>query len=149
MVAKYHYDRDYSFEFMRDLAENDMDGSTMLGLSQAAEKIGFHTLGVKITLQKLIDDAPLPCILHWDRQHYVVLYDIQTALKGRKYFIADPALGLYTIEETQFALHWLAGEDDGKHDLATSGIALLLEKASDFHTTFFGFANTVSKNIVL
>lgn len=141
MVAKYHYDRDYSFEFMRDLAENGMDGTTMLGLSQAAEKIGFRTLGVKVTLQKLIDDAPLPCILHWDQHHYVVLYSIQDSTKGKRYYIADPALGLYVLDETSFASHWLAVQEGEKNELATSGIALLFEKTSDFTTKLFGFAS--------
>jgi len=143
MVARYHYDRDYSYEFMQDIAETGQGGSTLLALGQAAERIGLRALGVKVTVQKLAEDAPLPCILHWDSHHYVVLYDIQASSHTRRYHIADPALGRYTLDETAFALHWLASEAD---EVSLSGIALLLEKASDFKLSLFNIFPTWSKN---
>ena len=69
----------------------------MLGISDAAEAIGFRTLGVKIPLDKLIKDAVLPCVGHWYQRHFVVIYKIM----AKEVFIADPAAGLvnYTHEE--------------------------------------------------
>jgi ATP-binding cassette subfamily B protein len=76
MVAKY-YGRSYSAQSLRDWAEIGKEGVSLLGISQAAEAIGFRTVGVKVSLQKLIADAPLPCIIHWDQNHFVVLHGIK------------------------------------------------------------------------
>ena len=73
----------------------------MLGISDAAESIGFRTSGVRISFQQLIEDVPLPCILHWQQRHFVVCYKIRK--KRNKYFfhIADPATGLVTYHEEE------------------------------------------------
>ena len=79
----------------------------MLGISDAAESIGMHTQGVKITLEQLTEGEPLPCILHWNQNHFVVLYRITSAPKWReergeqRFYIADPiAKGLPGARET-------------------------------------------------
>ncbi len=72
MVAKY-YGSEYSTAQLRELCEIGKDGVNLLGIAQAAERIGFRTLGVKVTIQKLIEDAPLPCIVHWGQNHFVVV----------------------------------------------------------------------------
>ena len=69
----------------------------LLFLSDAAEKIGFRTLGVKLDLESL-EEAPLPCVLHWNKEHYVVLYDIK---KGN-YLISDPGFGLIEYNQKDF-----------------------------------------------
>ncbi len=95
-IISKHYGKTLNIQQLRDLSETTREGSNMLFLSEAAEKIGFRTLGVKLNLESL-EEAPLPCILHWNKEHYVVLYDIK---KG-KYYISDPGFGLiqYTKEE--------------------------------------------------
>jgi len=72
MVAK-HFDRHYTAQSLREKAQISREGVSMLGIAEAAEVIGFKTVGVKVTLEKLIEEAPLPCILHWGQNHFVVL----------------------------------------------------------------------------
>jgi len=83
MIAK-HYKRSYTLQTLREKSFITREGVSMLGISDAAESIGFHTQGVKITLEQLMEDAPLPCILHWNQNHFVVLYKISplNPLKG-------------------------------------------------------------------
>ena len=88
IIAKY-YCKTFNIQTLRHLSETTREGSNLLLLSDAAENIGFRTLGVKLNQQKL-DEAALPCILHWNKEHYVVLYKI---IKN-KYYISDPGIGL-------------------------------------------------------
>jgi len=83
MIAK-HYGRSYTLQTLREKSFITREGVSMLGISDAAESIGMHTQGVRITLEQLLEDAPLPCILHWNQNHFVVLYKISplNPLKG-------------------------------------------------------------------
>ena len=89
MIAK-HYGRSYSLQGLREKSFITREGVSMLGISEAAESIGFRTSGVRITYEQLRDEAVKPCILHWNQNHFVVCYKIK---KG-KIYIADPASGL-------------------------------------------------------
>ena len=64
MIAK-HYGKTYTIEQLREMCAATREGVSMLGISDAAEKLGFKTLGVHVTFEKLMHDAPLPCIVHW------------------------------------------------------------------------------------
>jgi ABC-type bacteriocin/lantibiotic exporter with double-glycine peptidase domain len=77
MVAKY-YGRSYSLQNLRERSFITREGVSMLGISDAAESIGMHTVGVRITLEQLLEDANLPCILHWNQNHFVVLCKVRT-----------------------------------------------------------------------
>lgn len=83
MVAK-HYGRHYSAQTMRERAQIGKDGVSMLGIAEAAEAVGFKTVGVRVTLDKLIEDAPLPCILHWGQNHFVVLHKVTKGSVSRR-----------------------------------------------------------------
>ena len=102
----------------------------MLGISDAAESIGFRTSGVRISFQQLIEDVPLPCILHWQQRHFVVCYKIRK--KRNKYFfhIADPATGLVTYHEEELKKCWLSTKIDGEK----KGAALALEPSPEFYS---------------
>lgn len=78
MVAK-HYGRLHTAQSLRERAQIGKDGVSLLGISEAAEAIGFRTMGVKISFEKLATDAPLPCIIHWDQNHFVVVYAVKGA----------------------------------------------------------------------
>ena len=93
MVAK-HYGRKVSLEKLRKISETTRAGSSLQGISFAAESIGFKTLGVKIDYKNLLDNASLPCIVFWNSNHFVVVYKI----KKNKVYIADPAHGLLVYE---------------------------------------------------
>ncbi|RZL30867.1 MAG: peptidase domain-containing ABC transporter, partial [Pedobacter sp.] len=74
IIAK-HYNKSIPLQQIRTLSETTREGSGFLGLSNAAENLGFRTLGVKIDFDTLVAEAPLPCIVHWNKNHYVVVYD--------------------------------------------------------------------------
>ena len=114
MVAKYH-GRPVALEKLRALSETTRSGSDLHNIAAGAEAIGFRTLGVKVALSKLITEQPLPCVLHWNSNHFVVLHKItggpSTALRASKpltLHIADPGHGLLTYTEAEFLEHWMA-----------------------------------------
>ena len=121
MITK-HYGRQYSLPEIVQLSGTTREGSNLQGLSNAAEKLGFRTLGVKVPFSKLIEDAPLPCIAHWNQNHFVVIHRI----KKDKIFIADPAHGLLVYSKEEFIKSWVS---DGKDE----GVLLLLETTPDFY----------------
>ncbi len=126
IVAK-HSGKTISIQELREISETTREGSNLLFLSDAAEKIGFRTLGVKLNLERL-HDAPLPCILHWNKEHYVVLFDI----KKNKYCISDPAFGLIEYDQKDFIKFWIGNNAD---NFTQEGIALLIEPSPDFFQT--------------
>ncbi len=123
IIAK-HYGKNLNIQQLRNLSETTREGSNLLNLSEAAEQIGFRTLGVKLSFEK-INEAPLPCILHWNANHYVVLYKI----KKDKIFISDPAFGLLEYSKAEFIKNWIGNNAD---DNTEEGIALLLEPTPIF-----------------
>ena len=123
IVAK-HYGKTINTQVLRNYAETTREGSNLLALSDAAEKIGFRTLGAKLSAKKL-QEAPLPCILHWNKVHYVVLYKIKKA----RYYISDPAFGLINYSEADFIKSWIGNNADENTE---EGIVLLLEPTPKF-----------------
>lgn len=123
MAGKY-YGRSFSIEELRKFSEIGKEGVSLLGLSNAAEKIGFRTQGVQLTLKQL-QEITLPTILHWSQYHFVVLYKV----RRNKFYIADPAAGLFVLSEQEFRERWLSSVINGE----PSGICLLLEPTPDFY----------------
>jgi len=119
MVAKY-YGKAISLQELRELAQTTREGSSILGISNAAEKIGFRTLGVKVTFEQMVEDATFPCIAYWNQQHFVVVYKI----KHDTVFVADPSHGLLKYTKAEFLKSW-AGD-------GPKGILLLLEPSPEF-----------------
>jgi len=135
MVAK-HYGRSYSAQTMRQRSYITREGVSLLGISDAAESIGMHTVGVKTTLEKLIEENVTPFIAHWRQEHFVVVYKIQgirSATSSRapnyKIYVADPAEGLITYTKEEFLKYWATTEKNGEKQ----GIALLLEPTPNFY----------------
>ena len=123
MIAK-HYGCSYSSQYLREYAFITREGVSMLGISDAAGHIGFRTMGVRITLEQLETEVPLPCILHWNQRHFVVCYKIK---KG-KFYIADPAAGRVVYDRDEFGRCWFSTLVEGKD----TGTALLLEPGPEF-----------------
>ncbi len=128
MIAKY-YGKPYSLQTLREHSFITREGVSMLGISDAAEFIGFRTSGVRISLQQLVEDVPLPCILHWNQNHFVVCYDIKKKKEGYRFNIADPARQLITYHEDEFKKCWLSTKVDGEE----KGAALALEPGPEFY----------------
>ena len=124
MIAKY-YGRSYTLESLREKSFLTREGVSMLGISEAAESIGFRTQGVRVSLQELEELCPLPCILHWNQRHFVVCYRIR---KGR-FYIADPAGGKAVYTREEFRRCWVSTQVEGNE----SGTALLLEPGPAFY----------------
>ena len=97
MIAKF-YGKSYSLQTLRSRSFITREGVSMLGISDAAESIGFRTSGLRITFKQLVEDVPLPCILHWSQKHFVVCYDIRKKKDGYRIAIADPANQLVTYK---------------------------------------------------
>ena len=102
----------------------------MLGISDAAEYLGMHTLGVKITFEQLANEAVLPCILHWNQNHFVVCYGIRRKRFSDDYkiYIADPASQKLCYNKEEFCKCWFSINVGGKD----CGTALLLESGVNF-----------------
>ncbi len=128
IIAK-HYGKIINTQQLRTLSETTREGSSLLGLSEAVEKIGFHSLGVKLSYTKVLD-APLPCIIHWNKNHYVVVYKIK---KGVVY-ISDPAHGLISYTKDELINHWIGNNADKNTE---EGIALLVEPTPLFYKEEF------------
>lgn len=145
IIAKF-YGRVLSIAKLRELAETNRDGSSLLNLSDTAESIGFRSLGIRVNTVKL-KETSLPCVLHWNKNHFVVLYKIK---KG-KYYVSDPAIGLINYTETEFIKCWIGNNAD---ENTNEGIALLLEPTPKFHQfDYKEHTNTLSfsflKNYIL
>lgn len=123
MVCEY-YGRKYSFNFLSNYCFATTEGVSLLGISQAAGKLGLHTLAGRVTLEQLTE-APLPCILHWNQNHFVVLYKVK---KDKKYYIADPGKGLIVYSKEDMEEHWVSTHSNGEE----KGIALFLETTPEF-----------------
>jgi ATP-binding cassette subfamily B protein len=126
MVAK-HYGKSYSLQFLREQSFITREGVSLLGISEAAENIGFKTFSAKITFEQLDEEANLPCILHWNQKHFVVLppQDYDRSKKRDKILIADPAHGLVKIHKETFLRSWKGNGNEG--------IVLMLEPTQAFY----------------
>jgi len=126
MIAKSH-GKDYSLNYLRERSYITNAGVSMQGISDAAESIGYRTMGVRISFEQLVDEAQLPCIVHWKQNHFVVVYKIKK--KGASIGVADPAHGLLNYTKEEFLKSWLSTQAEGEE----RGIALLLEPTPDFY----------------
>ena len=156
MIAKF-YGKSYSIQYLRSKSFITKSGVSMLGISDAAESIGFRTRGYRLTWEQLRDEVPLPRIVHWNQRHFVVVYRIKkrggrsTGLRAQgtgeeaqsaglraqgagrniNYVIkvADPAAGLITYNQDEFLKCWYSTKSDGVDE----GTALLLEPTPEFY----------------
>lgn len=128
MVAKF-YGKSYSLQYLRTLSYITRAGVSMLGISDAAESIGFRTKGYRLSWDDLRDEVPLPCIVHWKQRHFVVVYNIKKSPKGDIVHVADPAQGLLTYTKEEFIKCWISSKHDGEQ----VGTALLLEPTPEFY----------------
>jgi len=124
-----HYGKTINTQQLRTLSETTREGSSLLGLSEATEKLGFRTLGVKLSYDKLTE-APLPCTIHWNKNHYVVVYKIKKEI----IYISDPAHGLITYTKDEFIKHWIG---NNAKESTEEGIALFVEPTPLFYQSEF------------
>jgi ATP-binding cassette subfamily B protein len=123
MVAAF-YKMNFSLESLRKKCYITREGVSFLGLSEAADSLGFKTIGVKIPFDMLSANVPLPCIVHWRQKHFIVVYKI----RNDKIWVADPAVGLITYSREEFIKYWASTVSDGK----PAGLVLILEPTPAF-----------------
>ena len=147
MIAK-HYGKNYSLQSLRSRSFITRSGVSMLGISNAAEDIGFRTLGYRLSWEQLRDEVPLPCIGHWNQRHFVVIYGIKKqkripcifnrtppeglkSNRSRNYliYVADPASGILKYTEKEFLGCWYSNQKEGIKE----GAVLLLEPTPEFY----------------
>lgn len=105
-----HYGKQVSLQYIRKLSETTRESSSLSVLSAAAESLGFSTLGMKINFELLKDETPFPCIVHWKRVYYVVVYEINN--KDNIVYVSDPAYGLISYSKDDFVRSWIGDEAD-------------------------------------
>ena len=129
MIAKY-YGKEYSAETMQRLCLVTREGVSMLSISDAAEYLGFRTVCGRITLEKVVEQRPFPCILHWNQEHFVVLYDVKTRRDGEHIFcIADPGKNLLQLDEDTVRNAWISTRTRGEE----KGILMALQPTPAFY----------------
>ena len=141
MVSPY-YRKYYSIQELRDYCYLSRDGVSLLGIEDGANKIGFETLAVKISTFELKEKKPLPCILHWSNNHFVVLYKVTRSVisKEYKFHIMDPSYGKIVLNEKKFEDYW-ASEN--------KGLALLLNPTEEFLKRKINFTNKINFSFFL
>lgn len=111
MVAS-AFGKEYPLSYLRTLAHLTREGVSVAGIRDALREIGMESGTFELTLEQLRTRCPLPAILHWEQNHFVVLYDVKRSRwRGRwKYYVANPAYGKHAFSEESFAHFWLNGE---------------------------------------
>lgn len=123
MICKY-FGRDYTLSALSRYCFATTEGVSLLGISEAADILGLHTLSAQATVDELAEN-PLPAILHWNQNHFVVLYKVK---KGRKFYISDPAKGHITYGYDEFIAHWASTLSYGR----PAGIVMFFEMTPAF-----------------
>ena len=119
MICRF-YGKEYSLDSISKICHATTEGVSLFGIGEAADKLGLHTVGAKLTVDEL-SKIPLPCILHWNQNHFVVLYDID---KSRKFYIADPGSGHICFSKLDFASHWISYSNEDGNPV---GVVMVLE----------------------
>lgn len=124
MVCK-HYGKEFSIETLSRYCFASTEGVSLLGISEAANKLGLHSVCGRVSMEQM-QQAPLPCILHWNQNHFVVLYKQK---QGKKFYIADPGKGLITYNRKEFVEHWVSTRSQGEE----KGIAMFIQPTPVFY----------------
>lgn len=128
MIVK-HYGRNFNIESIRTACALNREGVSLLGISKAAESLGLKTIGGRLNFETLASEAPLPCIAHWNQNHFVVVYRVKQKRGKYTISVADPGKGLLTYTREEFCEHWLSTMTYGEE----KGIVLLLEPTELFY----------------
>lgn len=130
MIARY-YGRQPNLDWLRAQCSLGKEGVSLLGISKTAEAMGFKTLGGRLSFATLTSEVQFPCIVHWEQNHFVVIYKVKKTWRGAwRIYVADPTKGLITYGKEEFCQHWVSTVAQGEE----KGIALLLEPTEALYT---------------
>lgn len=124
MICHY-YGKKYTTEFVSKICHSTTEGVSLLSISKAANRIGLKAVSGNVTIKQL-ESVGVPCILHWNQNHFVVLYKVR---KGKTFYIADPGKGLVKLDLEDFKKHWISTQSGGEE----KGIAMFMEPTSAFY----------------
>ncbi len=124
MVCKY-YGKEYTNDSLSKVCFATTEGVSLHGIRSAAQILGLKTMAFKGEVKELYGNC-FPCILHWNQNHFVVLYKVSR--NGKKFYVADPAKGLVNYSLEEFKKHWISTVSDGRE----KGVAMFLEPTKDF-----------------
>lgn len=125
-IISAYYGKNYSLKYIKELCSITRSGVSILDIIDCCQKIGLYALSAKVTYQE-ISDMPLPAIVYWRQEHFVVIYKISVK-KGHKYFhLIDPAFGKIKINDKEFKTSFIGTK--------TYGLAILIEPLADFLST--------------
>jgi ATP-binding cassette, subfamily B, bacterial len=124
IISRY-YGKHFTLQTLRERSRIGIEGVSLLGLSQAAESLGFRSIGARLDVDTLLNEAPFPCICHWDDNHFVVLYKVSK----NTFYVSDPARGRMKYSREEFVSHWAASQSN-----PPQGIVLLLEPTPKFYS---------------
>jgi ATP-binding cassette subfamily B protein len=127
MICSY-YGKNISQKKISDICRPTKEGVSLKGIMDAAQELGFKTTAVRTAVSTL-ESATLPCIIHWNQNHFVVLYKVSQ--RGRKFHIADPGKGMVTYSLSEFTQHWISTQSEGEE----KGIAMFLTPNEQFRST--------------
>lgn len=133
IICKY-YGKNISMKFLRDKCNITREGVSLKDICRASEDLGIRTLPLKVTYEDLCNKIPLPCLIHWNYNHFVVLYKI----KNGNVFISDPQVGLITYKKEEFEFAWKKNDE--------RGIVLVLEPSPKFYTNDDVIAKSIISN---
>jgi ATP-binding cassette subfamily B protein len=129
IIAKY-YGREYSSDTLSQLCTVTHEGVSLQSINEAAEAIGLRTVCGRITLERVVSQRPFPCILHWNQEHFVVLYDVRVKRNGKRiYYIADPAKELMQLDEDTVKNSWISTRSHGEE----KGVLMALQPTQEFY----------------
>lgn len=134
-----HYGHYQSLSGLAHLCHATKEGVSMQAISEAAENLGFMVRAGKIASSDL-RRSPLPAILHWNQNHFVVLYKVT---RSGKYHVADPGKGLIKYTTEEFLSHWATSQPDGTQ----AGIAMFLKPDSAFYSGKHGKKGSESRSL--
>lgn len=120
-IISQYYGKYYSLQYLRDLCGITKEGVSLYDISYAAERIGIRTVAVKATVEDIVQKVPLPCIIHWNNDHFAVVYKASK----KKIRISDPAKGLTSYTLDTFRENWYKADSD-------TGIVMALEPMANF-----------------
>lgn len=127
MIAKY-YNKRISMEWLHSRIPSNSEGVSLMSISNGAKQLGFKTIGIMVSSQQLCEQVPLPCVAHWEQNHFVVIWRIVKKKSGYLFKIADPAIGLLEYNEEELLGKWQSTRKNNEN----RGVVLLLEPTADF-----------------
>ena len=124
MICSY-FKKDKSMDYLSEQCFATTEGVSLLAIDKVASQLGLETVNGRVSVNTICN-LENPCILHWNQNHFVVLYKVK---KGKIFYIADPGKGLVKYNLEEFKKHWISTQAGGEE----KGIAMFLEPTPAFY----------------